>query len=140
MRRMSRFVLAFLLLIMSLPVLADDKPLPRVLVIGDSVYSQHARHLPKDLKGRATVVFANWPKGVVPNSTHALKHLDQLLGRAGKTDALGGLAAVQRDLHFLQGGDVQSVDLAGHVRHQRRHRIGLDRVVQTQALRHQSAP
>ena len=47
---------------------------------GVTVYSQHARGLPQDVKGKAAVVFATWPKGVVPNSPHALKRLGQLLG------------------------------------------------------------
>lgn len=69
-----------LLLTMSLPVMAQDKALPRVLIIGDSIYSQHARGVSADLKGRAEIVMATWPSGEISSSTTALKHLDQLLG------------------------------------------------------------
>ena len=58
----------------------DDKALPRVLVIGDTVYSQNARGVASDLKGQATVVMAAWPAGSIANSTTAIEHLDVLLG------------------------------------------------------------
>lgn len=65
----------------SLPVWAQDaKALPRVLVIGDTVYSQNCRGLPGDLKGKAEVVVAIWPEGEIPSSTTAVAHLDLLLG------------------------------------------------------------
>lgn len=87
---MKRYMLQLarvVLMVVSLPAAAQGKDLPRVLIIGDTVYSQHARGVVADLKGRAEVVFAAWPEGVVPNSTAALEHLDTLLGytdRSGK--------------------------------------------------------
>lgn len=67
--------------VVSMPVWAQDgKELPSVLVIGDTIYSQHCRGLASDLKGRAEVVMAVWPAGVICNSTTALEHLDHLLG------------------------------------------------------------
>lgn len=64
------------------PALAqEDSPaLARVLIIGDSVYHQHARGTINELKDQANVQFANWPKGVLPSSTNAIEHLDLLLG------------------------------------------------------------
>lgn len=56
-------------------------PLPRVLIIGDSIYTQYARGVTAELKGKAGVDFANWPRDEIANSATALKHLDQLLGR-----------------------------------------------------------
>ena len=77
-----------MIVFMAWPMAAQDKELPRVLVIGDAVYSQHARGVSADLKGRAEVVMATVPAGGVLNSTTALEHLEQLLGhidRNGKT-------------------------------------------------------
>ena len=55
-----------LAVMVSLPVWAQGgKELPRVLVIGDTVYSQHARGMANDLKGRAEVVIAAWPEGSI---------------------------------------------------------------------------
>jgi hypothetical protein len=55
--------------------------LPRVLIIGDSVYSNHARPVGAALKGKASVVIAAAPKDTVLNSLTAIEHLDHLLGR-----------------------------------------------------------
>lgn len=68
------------LVVLSLPVMAEDKALPRVLIIGDSVYSQYARGVSTDLKDRAEVVMAAWPSDEIANSATVLQHLDQLLG------------------------------------------------------------
>jgi lysophospholipase L1-like esterase len=64
------------------PALAQEKKpaVANVLIIGDSVYHQHARGTINELKDQANVQFANWPKGVLPNSTNAIEHLDLLLG------------------------------------------------------------
>ena len=59
----------------------QDKPqLPNVLIIGDSVYQQHARGVLSELKSQANVQFANWPKSVLPNSANAVEDIDILLG------------------------------------------------------------
>lgn len=60
---------------------ADKRPLPRVLVIGDAVYTQHARGVSGELKGKANVDIADWPREVVANSTTVLEYLDRHLGR-----------------------------------------------------------
>ena len=54
---------------------------PNVLIIGDSIYQQHARGASAELKDTANVQFAVWPPGVLPSSTNAIEHIDQLLGR-----------------------------------------------------------
>ncbi|MEM6258878.1 MAG: SGNH/GDSL hydrolase family protein [Planctomycetota bacterium] len=79
MQRIQHFVLAFMVVLV-LPTAAQDSKPPRVLVIGDAVYSQHARGVTAALKGRADAVIATWPEGVVANSTNAIEHLDLLLG------------------------------------------------------------
>jgi hypothetical protein len=58
----------------------DDSALPHVLILGDSVYSQHAREVVNELKGQAVVHIASWPKGVLPSSTNLIEHVDLLLG------------------------------------------------------------
>ena len=58
---------------------ADDD-LPRVLILGDSIYQQPARDAAKELKGRVEVVYATMQPGAVRNTTRALKNLDELLG------------------------------------------------------------
>ena len=53
-----------------------------------------------------------------------------LLPGPAKLICAGGHAGVERHLQLAAGGDVDAVDQAGHVLHQRRHRVGLHRVVQ----------
>jgi hypothetical protein len=71
-----------LLLIVCLPVLAQgqEKVLPRVLIIGDSVYQQPATETAKELKEQAQVVQASWGEVNIRNTTTAIEHLDRLLG------------------------------------------------------------
>jgi hypothetical protein len=93
------------------PVVAQEgkAALPKVLIIGDSVYQQHARGVTDDLKGLADVQFAAWPKGVLPNSTSAVKHLDRLLGfkDAAGTDVPVGKRPTWDLIHFNVGlGDL----------------------------------
>lgn len=83
--------------------------LPRVLILGDSVYSQYARGVQTELKGKAEVVIARWEYHELPNSTNALVNLDRLLGNL---DSKGNpLPAEQRPkwdlIHFNFGlGDL----------------------------------
>jgi hypothetical protein len=86
MKRMTRIILvAFLVLPAAWSASAQankpqaEDPL-RVLIIGDMVYQQ-ARGVSNVHKGEVTVEFATWPSGIVSNSTNALKHLDQLIGK-----------------------------------------------------------
>lgn len=62
-------------------VLAADKPLPRVLILGDSVYNEPSRSVSKAIKERAKVVWQTTERGEVFNSTTLLKNLDKLLGK-----------------------------------------------------------
>lgn len=59
----------------------SDKPLPRVLVIGDSVYSNHTRELRKVLKGKIQVIHATWNPNEIADSTTTIALLDRHLGR-----------------------------------------------------------
>jgi len=78
--------LLFFLTLLSASAPADDA-LPRVLIIGDSVYNQPAAETAKLLKGKAEVVFAKIEPGEVCNSSIALEKLDIWLGD-GKWDLI----------------------------------------------------
>lgn len=87
MQVFRRHILALLLLISAWPSSAQNKPeaeLPHVLIIGDSIYAQNARGVGNELKDQARVEIANWPRTAVANSTAALEHIDQLLGRVDR--------------------------------------------------------
>jgi hypothetical protein len=58
----------------------DQLAFPKVLIIGDAVYSQFARDAVNELKGQAGVQIASWPSGVLHSSTNMIEHLDLLLG------------------------------------------------------------
>lgn len=77
-----RNMLLVLLTLACVPGFAQqDKPqLANVLIIGDSVYQQHARGASPEIKDQANVQFANWPRLVLPSSTNAIEHFDLLLG------------------------------------------------------------
>lgn len=62
------------------PAFAADE-LPRVLVLGDSIYQQPARDAANELKGRVEVVFANMQPGEVRNTETILENLEVLLGK-----------------------------------------------------------
>lgn len=59
---------------------AAGDALPRVLIIGDSVYRQPAARVAEELRGRAEVVVAKFEPHEVCNTATALRHLDRLLG------------------------------------------------------------
>ncbi|MEO0477253.1 MAG: SGNH/GDSL hydrolase family protein, partial [Planctomycetota bacterium] len=77
---MKRWPCLVAVLLLTLPAVAQDKALPRVLIIGDGIYSQHCRGATAALKGKADVVMAAWPQDEVANSSTVLEHLDILLG------------------------------------------------------------
>lgn len=80
MRTPMRYIALLLIALLPLAAHAQDcAPLPRVLIIGDSVYQQ-ARAVSTDLKDQAGVTFANWGTVNICNTQTALDHLDQLLG------------------------------------------------------------
>lgn len=87
MRLFISGLLLMLLLSLMPAVRAQDAvgvaPLPRVLLIGDSVVSHHARGVGQDLAERAQVVIAQMPAGEVVNSQTVLANLDVLLGFVG---------------------------------------------------------
>ena len=106
-----RNILVVLLILVCGPMFAqqDERPLPNVLIIGDSVYQQHARGLLSDFKNQSNVQFASWHKFVLPNSTNAIEDIDLLLGLK---DAAGNVVSADKlpkwDLiHFNVGlGDL----------------------------------
>lgn len=86
MRMNLRYIPLLLLCLLAVPVLGQQdksktEDLPRVLIIGDSVYNQPSRSVAADLKGKAVVVYGTLGSDRVLNSTHALEDLDRLLGK-----------------------------------------------------------
>lgn len=59
----------------------DAAPLPRVLIIGDSTYSNHTRDLRKVLNGKVEVVYALWNPGEIADTATTIELLDRHLGR-----------------------------------------------------------
>jgi hypothetical protein len=62
----------------------DD--LPRVLLIGDSIADMYSSQVANELKDKAKVEAARRPTHLVLNSSSALEHLDQLLGRIDRNN------------------------------------------------------
>lgn len=84
MRRLLQITLAVALVSVCFPVaaIAADS-LPRVLILGDSIYTQPARQAASRLAGKAEVFSPGGPgtEAVhVFNTTTALAHLDELVG------------------------------------------------------------
>ncbi len=59
-----------------------DEELPRVLILGDSIYQQPARDAANELKGRVEIVYAAMQPGEVRNTNTTLENLDALLGES----------------------------------------------------------
>ncbi len=80
MNAASRGTFTFLLILaVSNATIAEDG-VPRVLILGDSIYQQPAGDAAKELKGRVEVVYAPMQPGEVRNTKNAIDKLDQLLG------------------------------------------------------------
>jgi hypothetical protein len=81
----------FYISLLALPLLFSSAPaeetLPKVLIIGDSVYSQLAAETTKALKGKVDLVYAVPKPDEVCNSETALKRLDEWLGQ-GRWDLI----------------------------------------------------
>ena len=77
---LSRMVLILVLTFLSTTCIAQEK-LPRVLILGDSIYQQPAREIEKELKGKAIVVFPRIEQGEIRNSHFALRDFDSLVGK-----------------------------------------------------------
>lgn len=105
-------VLGLLMLFTAAPALAQPdapQPTPRVLIIGDSVYTQNTQGAARELKGQASIHYAAWPKSVLPNSTNMIEYLDQLLGFKDATgnDVAEDKRPVWDLIHFNAGlGDL----------------------------------
>lgn len=82
MRILSCLIVGLLLAIApSLTLAQEQESLPRVLIIGDSVYSQHTRDLTIALKGKVEVVYAFWNPHEIADTTTTIQLLDRHLGR-----------------------------------------------------------
>ena len=55
-------------------------PIPNVLVLGDSIYSQPTNNAAAILRGRVNLQFATLQPGEVRNTHQALRNLDNILG------------------------------------------------------------
>jgi hypothetical protein len=66
---------------------AGENRLPRVLILGDSIYGHPSQQVARLLAGRAEVVFSGTKSWHVFNTTTACAHLDEVLGD-GKWDVI----------------------------------------------------
>lgn len=86
MNILTRFLLCVPLLLATLHgISAADSasaknPIPKVLILGDSIYSQPSINAAGILKGRVDLKFASIQPGEVRNTNNALIRLDELLG------------------------------------------------------------
>ena len=87
MRRLNQITILLALLFPGVAFGQQEAVLPRVLIIGDSVYRQPASDAKKELQGKADVVYATLPSGEVCDSAAILASLDSLLGE-GKWDVI----------------------------------------------------
>ena len=55
-------------------------PLPRVLILGDSIYRQPATEATKAFKGKAEVVFPQIQPGEIRDTRSAIKNFDRFVG------------------------------------------------------------
>lgn len=84
MRDLSYIFVALLLAMLPVSAQAQKQggpPLPRVLIIGDSTYSNHTRELSKVLKGKVEVVYAFWNPDEIADTATTIRLLDRHLGR-----------------------------------------------------------
>lgn len=82
MLRRLKLIAITCLLVVSLPALAQDKALPRVLVIADAATASSVNAAGGSLKGKVQVVVARMPEHAIVNSSMVLEYLDQVLGYA----------------------------------------------------------
>ncbi len=88
MPRLGRVILTLVALTaLNRPSVGASDPLPRVLILGDSVYQKPASGAASILEGRVEVVWRAINPGEVRNTTMALASLDRLLGD-GKWDLI----------------------------------------------------
>lgn len=80
MLEVTRFVFLFASCLLTVNVYGEGGNLPRVLIIGDSVYQQPAGEAAKSLQGKVAVVYPVMQPGEVRNTATVLANLDVLLG------------------------------------------------------------
>lgn len=83
----QRSSIAIVLAIVTSHSVIAEEELPRVLILGDSIYQQPARDAAKELKDHAEVVYAVMQPGEVRNTTTVLENLDRLVGE-GQWDVI----------------------------------------------------
>jgi len=91
MRTLSRLIPFLLFALTCAPAVAQEKanpPLPRVLIVGDSIYGNLSRSVATELKDKAQVILARWEPDRMANSTTALHDLNRLLGYLDKEGKL----------------------------------------------------
>ena len=81
MNAILRATVLLLLIVAAANNAVSEDRLPRVLILGDSVYQQPARDAAKELKGRVDVVYAPIQPGEVRHTQNAIDNLDTLLGK-----------------------------------------------------------
>ncbi|MDG2223965.1 MAG: hypothetical protein P8L85_21470 [Rubripirellula sp.] len=84
---MMRFFKLVVMCAISVVAYGEGGRIPRVLILGDSVYQQPAGEVAKALKGKVEVVFPPIMPGEVRNTTTILANLDVWLGD-GKWDLI----------------------------------------------------
>ena len=70
----------FFSFVLGVNLAAEEKALPRVLILGDQIYQQPASELQKELKGKVEIHYPRMEPGMVWNSNTALELLDRQLG------------------------------------------------------------
>lgn len=86
MKRLQLLIVG-LLIFSSAAFGAPTANLPRVLIIGDSIYTQSAREAAKELKGIVEVVHRGAQDGEVCGTEVALEKIDEWLGK-GRWDLI----------------------------------------------------
>ncbi|MFT5239916.1 MAG: hypothetical protein ACI9OU_000802 [Candidatus Promineifilaceae bacterium] len=102
-------------LLLSVCAALGGEALPRVLIVGDSVYNAPVQQVAKFLQGRVEVVFPEIQTGEVRSSAAVLKHLDQWLGD-GKWDLIyfnAGLADLVHRAPGMKSFRVMPIDSGG---------------------------
>lgn len=77
----ARFTVLLLAVSLTPAVSVGQEPLPRVLILGDSIYRQPAAEIAKQLKGKVEIVYATMKPGEVRHTSAVLNDLESLLGK-----------------------------------------------------------
>lgn len=78
--RLHTLIFALLACFCGAGLLHAEGSLPRVLILGDSIYQQPAAEAAKELKEKVEVVYPRMEPGEIRNTSTILENLDSLLG------------------------------------------------------------